>query len=171
MPESSLRVQLNIWMEALAMKLNLQGKNILEIGIAGDEKPSGSYKFFGQGNTWTTMDKEAKWEPDIVGDITKTDFKDNEFDLVIMTQVIEHIWDYKAALKEIRRITNSYAIVDSPFMYEFHQDVYRMNVPWQEFDDYRRFTPAGLRRELLEVGFKNIETTFSKEEVLCLAIK
>ena len=31
-----------------------KGWYILEIGIDGDEKPSGNYKFFGKGNKWKT---------------------------------------------------------------------------------------------------------------------
>jgi len=41
-------------------------------------------------------------------------FKDGEFDTVICTHVIEHILDYKAAIKELRRITKKRLIIIVP---------------------------------------------------------
>lgn len=169
--DTQVRVQLNTWLEGAAIKLNLQGKKILEVGIAGDEKPSGSYRFFGQGNEWKTLDKNPKWNPDIVADICDSKIPDNSFDLVIMVQTLEHIWDYKKALSEIHRITRKYAIIDCPFFVNFHQEKVRMNKPWEEWDDYWRFTPAAFRRLLLEAGFKKIDLKFNKLLTLVLCQK
>ena len=41
-------------------------------------------------------------------------FKDKEFDTVICTHVIEHILDYRAAIKELRRITKKRLIIVVP---------------------------------------------------------
>jgi len=169
--EQSLRPQLNSWMEAAAMKINMQGKSILEVGIAGDEKPSGSYKFFGKGNRWTTFDKEEKWQPNIVGDITKAPLADNKFDMVIMTQALEHIWNYKDALKEIYRITSDYALIDCPFKYAFHQDNLRVEEDWKNWDDYHRLTPAGMNKALEEAGFEKIDIIFSEINTLAICRK
>jgi len=171
MKEQLLRPQLNSWLDAAAMKLNFQDKNILEIGIAGDDPPSGSYKFFGKGNKWTTLDKEAKWKPDIVADITQAPCEDDEFDLVIMTQALEHIWEYKEALSEIYRITSDYAIIDCPFQYAFHQDNLRPEEDWKKWDDYHRLTPAGMNRALEEVGFKEVKIVFSEINTLAICRK
>ena len=166
-----LRNQLNIWLEAIAIKLNLRDKEILEIGIAGDEKPSGSYKFFGEGNKWITLDKNSKWEPDIVADITNNNIPDSSYDLIIMTQTLEHIWDYKKALSELYRISKKYAIVDCPFIYSFHQDAIRKTSPWWEWDDYWRFTPTAFRKLLQETGFKEVEINFNKQNTIALCQK
>jgi len=166
-----LRNQLNVWLEAIAIRLNLREKKILEVGIAGDEKPSGSYKFFGEGNDWKTLDKNSKWEPDIVADITNSEIPDDFYDLVIMTQALEHIWDYKKALSEINRITKEYAIIDCPFKYVFHQDTIRKNQPWWEWDDYWRFTPSAFKKLLQEAGFKEVEINFNEELTLALCKK
>ena len=162
-----LRIQLNVWLEKTAVNLNLQGKKILEIGIGGDEKPSGSYKFFGKGNEWKTMDKNPKWKPDITADITDNDLTDNSYDLVIMTQTLEHIWDYRKALSEIYRITSNYAIVDCPFLLPVHQDFIRKDD--KEWDDYWRFTPYALKRLLEEAGFKVLDLSFNElnNQILC----
>ena len=167
---SRLRTVLNASLEKIAMSMNLENKSILEIGIAGDDKPSGSYQFFGKGNKWTTVDKNPKWGPDFVDDITQSNFKDNEFDLVIMTQTLEHIWDYNKALSELYRITSDYLIIDCPFLYEFHQD-YLRPCSWEEWDDYWRFTPAAFRKLLLGAGFKTVNVTFSNENTLAVCRK
>jgi len=168
METPQLRTQLDVWLEQVAVKANLQGKKILEIGIAGDEKPSGSYKYFGKGNEWTTLDINQKWSPDIVADICDSGLPDNSYDMVIMTQTLEHIWDYKKVLSEIHRITKKYAVIDCLFRYNFHSDLIRRNKPWQEWDDYWRFTPAAFRRLLLEAGFKKVDIMF--KNVFSLAI-
>lgn len=170
--ETQLRVKLNIRLEQLAIKLNLKNKDILEIGIAGDEKPSGSYKFFGQGNGWTTADIESMWRPDILCDITKCpQIKDNTYDLVIMTQSLEHIFEYQKALSELYRITKKYLIIDCPWMYPFHKDQIRPTTNWKEWDDYWRFSPTAMWRLLKEVGFKEIKVIFEQQFTLCLAEK
>jgi SAM-dependent methyltransferase len=160
MPDPQMRIQLNAWLEGLAVKLNLRNKEILEVGLAGDEKPSGSYRFFGKGNKWKTLDIDPKWEPDIVADICDSGLESNSFDLVIMTQTIEHIWDFRKALSEIHRLTRKYAIIDCPFMYVFHQDKIRSSRPWQEWDDYWRFTPAGFKKLLEGAGFRDVKISF-----------
>ncbi|MFH1380700.1 MAG: class I SAM-dependent methyltransferase [Candidatus Omnitrophota bacterium] len=42
------------------------------------------------------------------------DFRDNEFDLVLACEVLEHLEDYKKALAEIKRVTSQYVIVSVP---------------------------------------------------------
>ena len=50
-------------------------------------------------------------------DITKIDFEDNYFDIVICNHVIEHVQDYLKALKEISRVVkkNGIAILQTPY--------------------------------------------------------
>lgn len=127
------------------MKLGGRAK-ILDVGIGGDkERPSENYKYFPSKN-FKTMDVDRQWQPNFVGDICKTDFRDNYWDLVILSQTLEHIWDFRAAIKEIHRITKQYAIIDSPFMYQHH--------PEDNFDDYWRFSPQALQKLCQEVGFE-----------------
>lgn len=127
--------------------------NILDVGIAGDPKPSSNYKFFGKGNNFKTLDKLPFVEPDYVMDICETDFGDNEWDIVICSQTLEHIWDYKKALKEICRIAKKWAIIDIPFAYEWHPD--------PSFDDYWRFTPSAFTKLLKEAGFSDVDVSKS----------
>ncbi len=49
-----------------------------------------------------------------VGDIYKIPFKDNSFDLVICSEVLEHLQDPKKALSELHRVTKKYIILSVP---------------------------------------------------------
>jgi len=162
---------LNTWLEIIAIKWNLKNKDILEIGIGGDEKPSGSYRYFGEGNNWTTMDINPKWKPDIIGDITNNSIKDNSYDLVIMTQTLEHIWDFKKAIEELHRITRKYVLLDCPWMWGFHRDIVREETPTHEWDDYWRISPSALYKLLKDIGFKNVIIKFKEYLTLCIAEK
>ncbi|NBW33546.1 MAG: class I SAM-dependent methyltransferase [Cytophagia bacterium] len=119
-------------------KLSLSTGNLLYVGIAGDP-PGGEYSpMFSKFNI-KTFDIGEKWKPDILGDITKTDFKDNSWDVIVCVQTIEHIpniWDLP---KEISRILKpgGYAIIDCPWMYPYHGE--------PEFGDYWRMSKDGMK--------------------------
>ena len=135
-------------------KLDLKDKSILDIGTAGDElrpngKPGGNYRFFGEGNTYRTLDFDKTFNPDIVGDICNMPLEANSFDLIICSQTLEHVWDFRAAIKDIHRVTRKYAIIDCPFIYPYH--------PEKEFGDYWRFSVSALERLAKEVGFKKVD--------------
>ena len=49
-----------------------------------------------------------------VGDIYKLPFKEDSFDLVICTEVFEHLDNPVGALKEIERVTSKYALITVP---------------------------------------------------------
>ncbi len=46
--------------------------------------------------------------------IYNLNFRDNEFDLILACEVLEHLEDYKKALAEIKRVTSQYVIVSVP---------------------------------------------------------
>lgn len=48
------------------------------------------------------------------GDIYKLPYKDNTFDVIICTEVLEHLEDPKAALKELKRVTAKHLILSVP---------------------------------------------------------
>jgi SAM-dependent methyltransferase len=49
------------------------------------------------------------------GDIVDLPFKRNSFDLVICMEVLEHIRDYKKALRELIRVSDKYILVSVPW--------------------------------------------------------
>lgn len=152
---SEIRNKVYETMDDYSKRLNLQGAWILDVGIAGDPilpgatSPSEKYKWFGKGNDFKTMDIDAKWKPDIVGDICKAPFEDNTFNLVILTQTLEHIWDVGNALNEVHRITRKYAIIDCPFVNDYH--------PEATFEDYWRISPSAMKNLLELANFKILD--------------
>ena len=55
------------------------------------------------------------------GDIYNLNFKDNSFDLVISSEVLEHLVNPDKALRELSRVTNKYLILSVP-----HEPWFRM---------------------------------------------
>ena len=144
-----------IWesMEHYRQLLNPDNKgwHILEIGIDGDEKPSGNHKYFGRGNNWQTLDFLLELEPDIVADITDNNLASDNWDLVICSQNLEHIFDFQKAISEIFRILKSrgYAIIDCPWEFPYH------GLP--VYDDYWRISDTAMKRLLIDAKFQIIE--------------
>lgn len=117
-----------------------QPAEILYVGTAGN--PDGKFEqphLFPNAKI-TTMDIDPKWKPDVVGDITCPPvLLHGLFDLVIMTQVIEHIpnlFDVPSGIIKVLK-KNGYAIVDSPFNYKWHPEP-------PSFKDYWRITKDGM---------------------------
>lgn len=141
-----VREQMQVYQGILSSWLNDKRK-ILDVGIAGDKvRPSENYQYFSSKN-FKTADIDGQWRPDYVQDICRTDFPNNHWDMVILSQTLEHIYDFRAAIREIYRILKpgGYAIIDSPWQYLHH--------PEEKFADYWRFSPQALQKLIEEVGF------------------
>jgi len=85
-----------------------------------------------------------------IADAEKTEFKDQQFDLIIASDVLEHIRDEDRALQEWRRILKSGGklIIFVPafqFLWSAHDEVNH---------HYRRYQKSGLINALKKNGFK-----------------
>lgn len=119
---------------------------VLDVGIGGDKvRPSDNFRFFPTDH-FDTLDMDNHWKPTIVGDICNPPIQSNTYDLVLICQTLEHVWDTKRALWECHRITKSggWMIADVPFMYEYHESP----------DDYWRISHTALTRLCNDVGFQ-----------------
>lgn len=95
----------------------INGKNIkiLEVG-----KGNGFVSSFikNMGYNITTFDINPNLDPDIVGDILSLSqyFKESEFDLVICSEVLEHMEldSFTTSLKQISYVTSHYAFITLP---------------------------------------------------------
>jgi len=127
-----------------------KGWSCLEVGIDGDERPSGNFKAFGEGNSWQTLDNVASFRPDIVADLCDTQLPENTYDLIIVSQTLEHIYDFTKAILECSRILkpNGYLIIDCPFMYPYHGT--------SDYGDYWRISHQALRKQLTHAGLQVI---------------
>ena len=79
----------------------------------------------------------------------KLKIKKKSCDLVIIPNLLHHIYDHKLLIKNCRNILkkNGTIYIFEPLIRELHQSP----------DDYFRFTPFSLTQILLEAGFKNIK--------------
>lgn len=76
-----------------------------------------------------------------IEDATRLTFEDDQFDLVVSTDVIEHVADAKAMMREVSRVlkSNGTAIITFP----------QVNFPWTYDPIHRLF---GKRRKLISIG-------------------
>ena len=85
----------------------------------------------------TTLDIDEKMNPDVVGDAHKLPFDDDEFDVILCTEVLEHLHSPHIAEREMRRVLKSGGklILTTRFVYPIHDAPH----------DYFRFTKYGLK--------------------------
>jgi ubiquinone/menaquinone biosynthesis C-methylase UbiE len=86
---------------------------------------------------------------DIVGDIISMPISDAQFDVVLCTQVLEHVYDPVVALKEMARVMKigGTLILTVPQASGIHEPPYHY---------YGGFTPYWLEKSLLSAGFSDI---------------
>ncbi len=97
------------------------------------------------------MDPVPDYHPDIVGDIHKMPFTDNELDAIFCIAVLEHVENPILAVAEMARTLRpgGYCLTYVPFLFYYHaQEGY--------YHDYWRFT-----KDILPVLFKD----FSQVEI------
>jgi len=85
---------------------------------------------------------------DLVADLTDLPFEDGELDGALSTEVMEHIEDPDAVVREMHRVVkpDGYVYISLPFLYPFHASP----------SDFHRWTHKGF--ESLFTGFTVVET-------------
>jgi len=105
----------------------------------------------------TTIDINPERKPDVVADVCQLPFGDNEFGLILCTEVLEHLPNPAAAIKEIKRVLKpgGKLVATTRFIFPIH------DAP----GDYFRYTKYGLRElfkdwkiEYLEEEANSLET-------------
>lgn len=86
---------------------------------------------------------------DIKANLVYLPLKNNIADVVLLNQVLEHIYDYKTVLKEIKRILkkDGILILSVPFIYNIHFEPF----------DFFRFSEYALKKLLKENDYEIIE--------------
>jgi SAM-dependent methyltransferase len=157
--KSNTRLACEAAITFFSSKFQYSGKG-LYVGIAGDPK-GGEYSSLFTNVKFVTFDKDERWKPDVIGDITRTEFLDSTFDLVVCVQVIEHVDNIFAIPEELNRITKpgGYVIIDCPWMFKYHAEP-------PSFKDYWRISPDGFA--YLFKQFKLIESSSNEYNTSCL---
>jgi len=85
----------------------------------------------------------------IVAEATALPFEDLSIDTVVLTQVLEHVFDYEKALREAVRVLKQEGVIllSVPFIYQAHATPY----------DYHRFSEYGLRTLFQKYGLEVLE--------------
>lgn len=127
--------------EFLATKKNWDTLEILDIGGERD-----FYKEYFPNSHKITLNIDPKRKPDVVGDAHDlSQFKENQFDLVLMIAVMEHLKDPEKVVREVKRVLKPGGkfIFTTVFIFPIH------DAP----GDYWRFTYFGLKELLERNGF------------------
>lgn len=94
------------------------------------------------GFTFVSFDLDDKRNPDIIGDICFYDFKEMRFDVIVISEVLEHVPYPHLAMRNIHQTLNKEGrlILTVPFIFPIHDRPY----------DYYRYTRYGLEFLLKE---------------------
>ena len=106
-----------------------------------------------------TSDFELRSAVDVQLDSSAIPFADESFDVVLMTEVIEHVPDSVRTLKEVSRILKSGGIllITWPFLHPLHE------IP----HDYTRLTEFGMQHLAEQAGLR-IEALERRGDVFCV---
>jgi SAM-dependent methyltransferase len=110
------------------------GKRVLDVGCG--LKPY--YPFFASAAEYVGVDVVETPQTDLVGPIESLPVDDDGFDIVLCTQVLEHVDDPAAAVRELHRVTKpgGRVLASTHGVQVFHPNP----------NDYWRWTHTGLRR-------------------------
>lgn len=95
------------------------------------------------------MNIDQSSSPDILGDASALPISNNSMDTVICSELLEHVPDPKAILREVWRVLKKEGILllSTPFLFRIHSDPF----------DYARYTDHFLGKTLSEIGFQDIK--------------
>ena len=112
-------------------------------------KHMAKYKNLFDGLEYLVVDNVAKYEPDVVADITQLPMEDNFADAIVCKAVLEHVPEPHKAVSEIYRVLKpgGKAFIYVPFLYSYHGN--------NDYKDYYRYTRDGL--EFLFKDFSTVE--------------
>jgi SAM-dependent methyltransferase len=119
-----------------SISLNYKNLDILEIGSGNTEKKQSVITIFKEANTFLQTDIKKEYNHMFL-DVTKPLEIKNKFDLVICTNVLEHIFETNLAIANLKKLVKKggHLFVSVPFIYPLHD----------EPADYWRFTEHSLK--------------------------
>jgi len=97
--------------------------------------------------TWIVLDMNSEFQPTVLGDAHRLPFKDDIFNGVKCTELLEHVEYPEKVIKEVARVLkpSGVLILSMPFNFPIHADPY----------DFQRFTDYKLKK-MLENNFEII---------------
>jgi len=119
---------------------------VLDVG-GKKNNPRGSFRPPIEGvESWEYLNIDSSTGPDYFAFAEDIPVRSNYFDMVVMTEVIEHLDNPETVLRECFRVLrdNGRLIISAPFLYPIHADPY----------DFQRWTPEKIKKEFQAIGFK-----------------
>jgi SAM-dependent methyltransferase len=117
---------------------------VLDIGGKKKNKRGNfSISRFPHVESWEYVNIDSSTNPDYLCSADSIPVPDNNFDFVILTDVLEHLENCESVLKECHRVLKPKGsiIITMPFLYPIHGDP----------EDYQRWTPSRFEVELEKV--------------------
>lgn len=129
---------------ALAANRHLLTGAVLDVGGKKIDKRGKFRPQIGAGGSWTYLNIDPAAEPDLLCSADDIPVADGAFDAVVLSEVLEHLRDPGAVLREITRVLRGggRVVATMPFLFPVHGDP----------EDYQRWTPDKLRLELAAAG-------------------
>jgi SAM-dependent methyltransferase len=124
-------------------------ERVLTIGAGGEVDELLKQYSQQQNFSVTSFDIDQKQQPDILGDICSFDFGERSFDVIVLSEVLEHVHSPHLAIQNIHRLLSAEGrlILTVPFILPIHERPH----------DYFRYTRYGLEfllREFKEVRIR-----------------
>lgn len=128
-------------------------KKVLDIGCS-----VAAYKKYFPNSTGVDIDETKN--PDVVGDAHALPFKDNEFEVVLCTEVFEHLHSPHIAASEMRRVLKpgGTLVLTTRFIYPIHDAPH----------DYFRYTKYGLQHIFKDWDIIELEAETNTMEALAV---
>ncbi len=141
-------------------KINPDSK-VLSIGSGGDINCLLSHYSKNKFKV-TSMDIDNNRNPDIVGDICQFDFGSQKFDFILLSEVLEHLYNPQSALRNIHKILvpGGKVILTVPFIFPIHDRPH----------DYYRYTKFGLKYLLKDFNDVTIQERNTWAETINILI-
>lgn len=126
-----------------------RGSSILDLGGTSVGK-RGVFNIEDYGHRVIYANISSRKKPTILADAAALPFRENSFDVIVCSEVLEHVYDYRSLLEEALRVLKPQGLLLAtvPFMYPQHPDPM----------DYFRYTEQFFVSHLTSLGYGPVAT-------------
>jgi SAM-dependent methyltransferase len=140
-----------------------KGVRVADIGC-GEQPLRAQIEGLGGGYIGVDIEQNPQQTVEVVASITDLPLSDSAFDVIVCTEVLEHVSDTYTAFGELARVLRpgGHLIITVPFAYPLHEEPY----------DYVRLTPHQIREcaERVKLTVIELRTTGNELEVIATVL-